>query len=186
MRFVRCPAAARNTAGSAMFSHAAEWCSPTHASSNPSWSQRSIRSRSRRNVISGLSPSGWYGARNTPKLISAISRPPRSLRRPRDRLWHSGWPRRRSGTAQFATLLSSIITMGKLIYAAISSLDGYVADADGDFAWSMPDEEVHAFVNDLERSIGTYLYGRRLYEVMRVWDSDDAFPDPPPVIRDYA
>jgi dihydrofolate reductase len=59
--------------------------------------------------------------------------------------------------------------MAKLIYAAISSLDGYVADSDGNFDWSMPDEEVHRFVNDLERDIGTYLYGRRMYEVMRYW-----------------
>ena len=70
MRWVRWPAAARNTAGSAMFSHAAEWCSPTHASSKPSRSHHSMSSRSRRNVISGLSPSGWYGARNTPKSIA--------------------------------------------------------------------------------------------------------------------
>jgi dihydrofolate reductase len=61
--------------------------------------------------------------------------------------------------------------MAKLIYAAISSLDGYVADSDGNFDWSMPDEEVHRFVNDLERDIGTYLYGRRMYEVMRYWDT---------------
>jgi dihydrofolate reductase len=61
--------------------------------------------------------------------------------------------------------------MAKLIYAAISSLDGYVADADGNFDWSAPDEEVHRFVNDLERAIGTYLYGRRMYEVMRYWET---------------
>jgi dihydrofolate reductase len=58
-----------------------------------------------------------------------------------------------------------------LIYAAISSLDGYVADAEGNFDWSTPDEEVHRFVNDLERAIGTYLYGRRMYEVMRYWET---------------
>ena len=56
--------------------------------------------------------------------------------------------------------------MAKLIYSAIASLDGYVADEDGNFDWAEPDEEVHAFVNDLERPIGTYLYGRRMYEVM--------------------
>ena len=56
--------------------------------------------------------------------------------------------------------------MAKLIYTAIMSLDGYVADEDSNFDWAEPDEEVHAFVNDLERPIGTYLYGRRLYEVM--------------------
>jgi dihydrofolate reductase len=59
--------------------------------------------------------------------------------------------------------------MAKLIYAAISSLDGYVADSDGNFEWSMPDEEVHRFVNGLERDIGIYLYGRRMYDVMRYW-----------------
>ena len=58
--------------------------------------------------------------------------------------------------------------MANLIYTAITSLDGYVVDADGNFDWAAPDEEVHAFVNDLERGIGTYLYGRRLYEVMRL------------------
>ena len=59
--------------------------------------------------------------------------------------------------------------MAKLIYAAITSLDGYVADADGNFDWAEPDEEVFTFVNDLERPIGTYLYGRRMYEVMVSW-----------------
>jgi dihydrofolate reductase len=56
--------------------------------------------------------------------------------------------------------------MAKLIYSAITSLDGYVADEDGNFDWAEPDEEVHTFINDLERAVGTYLYGRRLYEVM--------------------
>lgn len=74
--------------------------------------------------------------------------------------------------------------MGRLIYSAITSLDGYVEDATGKFDWAVPDEEVHAFVNDVERPIGTYLYGRRLYETMRYWQS------PPPadsdVERDYA
>jgi dihydrofolate reductase len=61
--------------------------------------------------------------------------------------------------------------MAKLIYAAISSLDGYVADSDGNFDWSVPSEEVHRFVNEVERDIGTYLYGRRMYEVMRFWET---------------
>jgi dihydrofolate reductase len=73
--------------------------------------------------------------------------------------------------------------MAKLIYTAIMSLDGYVADEDGNFDWAEPDEEVHAFVNDLERPIGTYLYGRRLYEVMVAWKT---ITDEQPFIRDYA
>jgi dihydrofolate reductase len=73
-----------------------------------------------------------------------------------------------------------------LIYSAITSLDGYVADKDGNFDWSMPDEEVHAFVNDLERPVGTYLYGRRLYEVMVYWESVSTGADEPPVMRDFA
>ena len=61
--------------------------------------------------------------------------------------------------------------MAKLIYSAIASLDGYVEDADGKFDWAAPDEEVHAFVNELERPIGTYLYGRRMYETMVFWET---------------
>lgn len=76
--------------------------------------------------------------------------------------------------------------MGTLIYAAISSLDGYVADKEGRWDWSEPDEEVHSFVNDLERPIGTHLYGRRMYEVMRVWDSDEMLAGQPAAIREYA
>lgn len=75
--------------------------------------------------------------------------------------------------------------MAKLIYAGIMSLDGYTADANGKFDWSMPDEEVHSFVNDLERPIGTYLYGRRMYEVMSAWE-DMSLSQEPPVVRDYA
>ena len=76
--------------------------------------------------------------------------------------------------------------MARLIYSAITSLDGYVADEDGNFDWAEPDEEVHAFVNELERPIGTYLYGRRLYEVMAGWDTAHALPDRRPVSRDFA
>jgi dihydrofolate reductase len=76
--------------------------------------------------------------------------------------------------------------MAKLVYTAITSLDGYVADEDGKFDWAAPDEEVHAFVNDLERPIGTYLCGRRLYETMAVWETMPSGPDQPSVIRDYA
>ncbi len=75
--------------------------------------------------------------------------------------------------------------MAKLIYSAITSLDGYVADKDGKFDWGEPDEEVHAFVNDLERSIGTHLYGRRLYEVLAAWETMDV-AEQPTVIQDYA
>ncbi|HZJ04802.1 MAG TPA: dihydrofolate reductase family protein, partial [Nocardioidaceae bacterium] len=76
--------------------------------------------------------------------------------------------------------------MAKLIYSAITSLDGYVADRDGNFDWAAPDEEVHAFVNDLERPVGTYLYGRRMYEVMAVWETADFLTDQPAVIQDFA
>ena len=76
--------------------------------------------------------------------------------------------------------------MTRLIYTAIASLDGYVADEDGGFDWAAPDEEVHAFVNDLERSVGTYLYGRRLYDVMVAWETLPTDPDQQPVLRDYA
>jgi dihydrofolate reductase len=76
--------------------------------------------------------------------------------------------------------------MAKLVYTAITSLDGYVADEDGKFDWAAPDEEVHAFVNDLERPIGTYLCGRRLYETMVVWETMPSGPDQAPVVRDYA
>ncbi len=76
--------------------------------------------------------------------------------------------------------------MAKLIYSAITSLDGYVADQDGNFDWAEPDEEVHAFVNDLERSVGTYLYGRRMYEVMVYWETAHTVADQPPVVQDFA
>jgi dihydrofolate reductase len=75
--------------------------------------------------------------------------------------------------------------MANLIYSGIMSLDGYVVDANGNFEWAAPDEEVHAFVNDLEREIGTYLYGRRMYDVMSVWQSWDT-TDEPAVVSDYA
>jgi dihydrofolate reductase len=73
--------------------------------------------------------------------------------------------------------------MGKLIYTTIASLDGFVADRAGEFGWAAPDEEVHAFANDLERSVGTHLYGRRMYEVMVAWETID---DEHPVMRDFA
>jgi dihydrofolate reductase len=76
--------------------------------------------------------------------------------------------------------------MARLIYSVIASLDGYVADADGNFDWGTPDEELHTFVNDIERPIGTYLYGRRMYEVMRYWETAEAIADQPACARDYA
>ena len=76
--------------------------------------------------------------------------------------------------------------MAKLIYSAISSLDGYVADKDGNFDWAAPDEEVHAFVNDLERPVGTYLYGRRMYETMVYWETAHALAGQRPVSQDFA
>jgi dihydrofolate reductase len=76
--------------------------------------------------------------------------------------------------------------VARLICTGITSLDGYINDEQGNFDWSAPDEEVHAFVNDLERPVGTYLYGRRLYEVMRFWENAHTLPDPSPVMLDYA
>jgi dihydrofolate reductase len=76
--------------------------------------------------------------------------------------------------------------MTKLIYSSIGSLDGYVADEHGNFGWAAPDEEVHAFVNDLERPVGTYLYGRRMYRVMVAWETPEAFADQSSVMLDYA
>jgi dihydrofolate reductase len=77
------------------------------------------------------------------------------------------------------------VAMAKLVYSTIASLDGYVADTHGSFDWSAPDEQVHAFVNDLERPIGTYLYGRRMYDVMLAWETMDVTGEPA-VMRDYA
>jgi dihydrofolate reductase len=70
-----------------------------------------------------------------------------------------------------------------LIYSALASLDGYIEDDRGKFDWAAPDEEVHAFVNELERPVGTYLYGRRMYETMVAWETME---DEHPVMRDYA
>jgi dihydrofolate reductase len=75
--------------------------------------------------------------------------------------------------------------MAKLIYSAITSLDGYVEDEEGNFDWAAPNEEVHAFVNDLERPVGAYLYGRRMYEVMVYWENAHTAADQPPFIQDY-
>jgi len=76
--------------------------------------------------------------------------------------------------------------VAKLIYAAITSLDGYIEDEGGSFDWAEPDEEVHAFVNELQRPVGMYLYGRRLYETMRAWETDPGLAEHSPVMRDFA
>jgi dihydrofolate reductase len=73
--------------------------------------------------------------------------------------------------------------MANLIYAAITSLDGYVADTDGKWDWSVPDREVHAAVNELEARSGTHLYGRRMYDVLKAWETMESDE---PEIRDYA
>ena len=76
--------------------------------------------------------------------------------------------------------------MARLVYLAIASLDGYVEDASGSFDWAAPDEEVHAFVNDLARPIGTYLYGRRMYETMTYWETASTGDDVSAPERDFA
>jgi len=76
--------------------------------------------------------------------------------------------------------------MGRLVYSAITSLDGYVADEEGRFDWAAPDEEVHRFVNDQERAVGTYLYGRRMYDVMCYWQDGGDEPDQSEIAVDYA
>ncbi len=76
--------------------------------------------------------------------------------------------------------------MAKLIYSAIASLDLYVEDAEGNFEWAAPGEDVHAFVTEIERPIGTYLYGRRMYETMVSWDTVSTGGEQSPVMRDFA
>ena len=76
--------------------------------------------------------------------------------------------------------------MAHLIYSAISSLDGYTEDKDGKFDWAAPDEEVHRFINNLERAVGTHLYGRRMYETMNVWETDPNLAAESPLMRDFA
>jgi dihydrofolate reductase len=76
--------------------------------------------------------------------------------------------------------------MAKLVYSAITSLDGYTADADGDFEWGAPDDEVLRCINDLERAVGTYLLGRRMYEVMVYWETFEATDDQPRPDREFA
>jgi len=76
--------------------------------------------------------------------------------------------------------------MAKLIYSAITSLDGYINDEDGNFDWAAPDEEVHRFVNDLARPVGTYLLGRRMYDTLAVWETMPAGGDQSPAMGDFA
>jgi len=76
--------------------------------------------------------------------------------------------------------------MVNLIYSVFMSLDGYMEDASGNFDWAAPDEQVHQFVNDLERSVGTYLLGRRMYETMKFWESEANLAGEPPAMLDFA
>jgi dihydrofolate reductase len=75
--------------------------------------------------------------------------------------------------------------MARLIFAAQTSADGFIADANGDFAWAAPDDDVLAAINDLERELGTFLYGRRLYGPMAFWENYEAPPDQP-LMREFA
>jgi len=76
--------------------------------------------------------------------------------------------------------------MARLIYSAITSLDGYIEDMEGNFDWAAPDEEVHGFINNLERTAGTHLYGRRMYETLIVWETDPNLAAESPLLRDFA
>jgi dihydrofolate reductase len=76
--------------------------------------------------------------------------------------------------------------MAKLLYVMNASLDGYIADEDGTFDWGEPGEEYYSFINDLLRPVGTYLYGRRLYELMQVWETDPAAAAQSPGTREFA
>jgi dihydrofolate reductase len=76
--------------------------------------------------------------------------------------------------------------MGKLVYGISASLDGYVNGPDGTFRWAEPDEETHRFINGLQRGIGTYLFGRRMFETMRVWEDDEALVGFPDYALEYA
>jgi dihydrofolate reductase len=88
-------------------------------------------------------------------------------------------------TPTHGTKPGTLRDMAKLIYSALASLDGYVADERGNFDWAEPDEEVHTVVNDVIRPVGTHLYGRRMYEVLVAWETMD-LADQPPHIRDFA
>jgi dihydrofolate reductase len=75
--------------------------------------------------------------------------------------------------------------MARLIYSAIASADGYVEDPAGSFDWAAPDEELFSFLNDLERPVGTYLYGRRMYETMRYWETAHTVPGQPSFVGEF-
>ena len=76
--------------------------------------------------------------------------------------------------------------MARLIYSGLISVDGYMADREGNFDWAEPDAEVHSFINGLQRTVGTYLFGRRMYEVLAVWEHPESFGEVPAYIRDFA
>src|SRR5438128_2591104 len=103
-------------------------------------------------------------------------RDPRPLSGQRPRSARGGRPANRRGAGL------GLEVRPILIYSAIASLDGYTADEDGNFDWAVPDEEVHAFINDLERPVGTYLYGRRMYETMAGWETDPALAAQSPIM----
>lgn len=84
------------------------------------------------------------------------------------------------------SVLKGRLILAKLTYSAITSLDGHIEDEDGNFDWAAPDDEVHNFVNDLERPVGTYLYGRRMYDVMVYWETAYTLAGQPPVGQDFA
>jgi dihydrofolate reductase len=84
------------------------------------------------------------------------------------------------------SVIDERLTMATLLYMAITSLDGYVADEKGTYDWAMPDDEVFGFVNDFERPVGTYLYGRRLYQEMTGWETAHASPGQSPLMLDFA
>ena len=132
-----------------------------------------------------ITPYGDLGSGADRARRSATSRPA-SARRWRRRPRPAGAAASRAAAVEAAAVAAAArgsptgSVMAKLIYSAIASLDGYVEDEDGNFDWAAPDEEVHAFVNDLERPIGTYLYGRRMYEMMVVLGDRAHLADEPP------
>lgn len=76
--------------------------------------------------------------------------------------------------------------MADLVFMAMMSIDGFMADAEGNFDWAHPDEDVHRFINDRERATGTHLVGRKMYEIMSYWDTDEATTSQIDFEREYA